>query len=365
MENQTVTKRQAILVIAVFILGSTIIMGGSYEAEQDAWVSMIAAALFAVPLFVIYGRIAKLFPGRDLYSILDFCLGKVAGRVVAVLFVWYSLHLGALVIRNFSEFIKIVMMPETPQIPIMLTIVLAVIYLAKQGSEVLGKWSLISFAIVISFIILTILLSVKELDYRYLMPFFEHCTADIASSSYQLLTFPFAEAVVFLSVADSINKKDSPVKIYLWALLIAGATLLTVILRNIQLLGKLTGAEYYPSYIAARLISVGDFLNRIEGTVAMNFVLAGIIKITVCLVSAAKGLAYVFHLPDYVMLTTPVGFCSAAMAVILFDSTMEMYTFIKTYRIYAIPFQILLPVLLWIVAEVKAKKQMKLQPEAE
>jgi spore germination protein KB len=44
------------------------------------------------------------------------------------------------------------------------------------------------------------------------------------------------------------------------------------------------------------------------------------------------------------------------LSVILYINVMEMFDFIKIYPVYAVPFQIIIPVTIWIAAERKVRK---------
>jgi spore germination protein KB len=76
----------------------------------------LVGIIMAVPMLLVFSRILSLFPGEDLFAILDITLGKVMGKILAVLYVWYAFHVGALVLRNFGEFFNIIAMPETPML---------------------------------------------------------------------------------------------------------------------------------------------------------------------------------------------------------------------------------------------------------
>ena len=356
MQKEMITSRQAICILVVYIFGSSVVMGVSTEASQDSWISLLLGALFAVPVFAAYARIMKLFPEKDFFEITGILFGKIGGKILNILMIWYAIHLAALVLRNFTEFIQVVAMPETPQLPVMIAMVLLTVYIAKSGVEILGKWSLIAAFLVIFVIALTIVLSLSKMNYSNLLPIMDHSVGTIVSGSYQLLTFPYAESVIFLGIGCAVKKKNSPYKIYLYALLISSVVLLFVILRNLGLLGALGSAEYFPSYAAARLINIGDFLTRIEGSISMNFILAGVTKITLCVIVAAKGVASVFGIKDYRGMVMPVGLLSVALCAVLYNNTMEMFSFIKVYQYYAIPFEFAIPLTVWIAAEIKMRK---------
>jgi hypothetical protein len=84
-------------------------------------------------------------------------------------------------------------------------------------------------------------------------------------------------------MAGSFQKKDSPRKIFLYSLLIIVILFILIFVRNLSVLGPIMmRVGYFPSYVAVRIIEIGDFFNRIEGSISSNLVLAGIVKISVC-----------------------------------------------------------------------------------
>ena len=60
----------------------------------------------------------------------------------------------------------------------------------------------------------------------------------------------------------------------------------------------------------------------------------------------------------------PMGLFAAGLCTTLYENVTQQYDFLQTYQIYAIPFQIIIPVLIWVLAEFKAKK-LKAQKGAQ
>jgi spore germination protein KB len=358
MPKEIISSKQAIAIIVMFLFGSSVVLGVNSELCQDTWLGLLVSVIMFVPLFIIYSRIMKLYPQKDIFIIIDELFGKVIGKIFTILMSWYALHLGALVLRNFSEFIQVVSMNETPEVVLMIAMIIIVIYLAKSGIEVLGRWAIVAFVIIIISIIVTLMFTASKADFNNLLPIFNHSPKEILSSAYSILSFPFAETILFTTIVCTIPKKDSPYKIYLYGTLLALIIFIVIITRNIAISGAPSiKASYFPSYSSARLIGVGDFLTRIEGSITINFILAGITKITVCLFAAAKGIAHLFKVTNYRSLITPAGFLMVALCSILYSNITEMFAFLPTYSIYAIPFQIIIPVIIWITAEIKKKKK--------
>jgi spore germination protein KB len=357
MDNEKVTFNQAMFSIVLFNFGSSVIVGVSTGTGQEVWISILLANVLVIPLYLLYARILKLFPEKNLYAILETLFGKVVGKVFIALFIWYAIHLCALVTRDFSEFTRVCSLPETPLLPIMILMILTTIFLARSGTRAIGKWSVAVFFIVMFVAFFTFVAAVPKLKPDLLLPFLEHSPAQFAESAFQLFSFPYGETVVFLCLADSFQKKDSPYKLFLYALIITLFVFIIVTMRNLALLGQaLTQISYFPSYLAVRIIEVGSFLTRIEGSISSNFVLAGIVKITICLLAASKGMARLCNLQDYRPLVLPMGMLALALGAISFKSIMELFVFNQYYAYYAFPFQVIIPVVVWIAGEIHARR---------
>lgn len=364
MKNEVISGRQTIAILIAFLFGSSAMLGINTDMKQCSWISLLVGIAFMIPLALIYARILQLHPGMGWYEIMELSLGKVVGKLVAALYVWYALHLTALVLKNFSEFISISNLTETPQIPLMIVIMLVAVYLAKSGMETLGKWALIVVSMVIIVVVFTISTTLKNGELTNLQPVMEHGVPLLLQSGYSILTFPMAEMVLFLPLASAVKKQDSPYKMFLYALAGGGILLLGIILRNICCMGALLYSnDYFSSYVSARIIGIGDFFTRLEGFLSVNFILVGVIKITVCIVAAAKGLASIFTIKEDRTFYMPFGLAGVALATVLYQNTMEMINFLKPYSIYAIPFQIIFPIIVWIAAEWRAGRHAR-QPEA-
>ncbi len=269
MPNEKVTFHQAIYTMIMFGFGSSSIMGVSTGIHQDVWVSILLGALFFIPLMLVYGRIIKLFPEKNLFQVMEITLGKVAGKIFTVLMVWYSVHLAALVLHNFGDFIEVFDMPETPQLAIMILMFLITVYLARSGILVVGKWSVITLFFIFLVMVFTAIASVTQLDPLNLFPLFEATFPEIIEDSFVIFSFPFAESVIFLCLADSFYKQDNVYKIFFYSLAILVGIFLVIFFRNLFLLGNaMNDISYYPSYTAVRTIEIGDYFARMESSIS-------------------------------------------------------------------------------------------------
>ncbi|OGO77764.1 MAG: hypothetical protein A2Y23_03935 [Clostridiales bacterium GWB2_37_7] len=349
----------------LFIFGSTLVMGTGAEAERDMWLSIVAAILLAIPLLLVYSRILSLFPGKDLFEILELNFGKFFGKLTSLLFIWFSFHLGALVIRNFGEFISTVALPETPKIVPMIIFTLLCIWGAKAGIETLAKCSEYFLIFAISLILLFGLLVIPNMDIDNIMPIMGNGFRKAMAGVFSAITFPFGETVVFMLIFSSLRDKKSSFRVFIPALLLGGLVVVYISLRNIMVLGPSTiKAVYFPSYSAISRVNIGNFLQRMEIAVTVVFILSGFIKVTVCLLGATKGMARVLGFDDYRILVMPIGLLMVNLSYIVYKDILEMFDWaFKVWPYYALPFQVILPVMIWIFIELKQRAKNKPKKE--
>ncbi|MDF2524316.1 MAG: spore germination protein, partial [Clostridiales bacterium] len=207
MKKEIITQKQGIVIMIMFILGSSLVFGSSGKAKQDIWIAVLVAMLMAVPTFFIYARLLSIFPGKNLFEILDAVFGNVMGKIFALPFIWYAIHLGSLVIRDFTEFIQITSLPVTPQYFVAIIMVLLCIWAARAGIEVIGRWISIIFPAAMIFILIITLLLFPLFEFKNLKPVLYNGFNPILETAFTIFTFPFAETVIFLAILNCLQSK--------------------------------------------------------------------------------------------------------------------------------------------------------------
>ncbi len=362
MGKEFITSRQIISLIIMFTLGSTLTLGASSTVGQDSWISLLITTVLIIPVVLVFGRIMHLFPETDLFDIMHSLFGKILGKLLVLLITWYAIHLCAMLMSYFSLFIGITAMPETPLLPLMALMMLTTAYICKSGVETLGKWALAALPLVCFLVMFTLILSIKQMNFTNILPVFEHSPGQIVSGALQLLVLPYSEISIFMCLSGSIKKKDSPYKIYLYSVLLISAIYLLVMLRNLGVLDvPMMNSKYYSSFVTARVLFVGDFFTRMEGFISINFILTGVCKIAVCLLIGAKGIASLFGIQDYRKMVLPTGLFALCLGSLIYKNAMESVYFIQIYYYYFIPFALIIPLVIWITAEVKTRKNKTAQ----
>ncbi|MZP29643.1 endospore germination permease [Heliobacterium undosum] len=358
--KEQVSFKQGVYLIVLFIIGSSLILPIGAKAKQDVWMAALLSLLFALPMVVVYGRILSLNTGMDLLEITTRLFGKIIGKAIIFVYAFYAFTLSGLVLINFGEFINVVAIPETPKLVIMFFLALLAIWAVKEGIEVIARTGEIYLPWIVIAAMLTFLLLLPQFEIQRLYPILYKNHQKIFQAAIDLFSFPLAETVIFLLLLSS-SKQAPAVKQYMMGLFIGFFAVFTSITAVMAVVGpEEYAANFFPGFLAVQEISIGDFLQRLEVVIFLINILAGFIKICVCLLAACKGICHVFGFNEYRFLVTPVGFLSLLFASNIYSSTKQMSSWADAiYPYYAFPFQVLLPLLIWIVAEVKAQGEEK------
>ncbi len=358
MQKEVVSNKQGISMVILFLFGSSLLLGTGTEGKADRWLAILLGAVAGAIIMLVYSRILSLYPGKDLFDISNILFGKVLGKFICILYSWYAFHLGALVLRNIGEFMNTLGLPGTPEIVPMIMLLLLCIWVTKSGIEVLGRWS--EFFIIILIIILAViqLLMIPEMKLQNFLPILYNGIKPAIIGAFSGFSFPFAETVMFMMVFDSLKKKNSSYKVFLWGILVGSFTILMIAARNIAVLGEELASRYYfPSYITVSRVDIGKIFQRLEITVSVVLLVCVFVKISICLMAASKGISKVIGISEYRYIVIPVAVLMLNLSVIVYKNIMEMVDWSrKIYPYYALPFQVIIPLIMWIIAEAKTRK---------
>jgi len=361
MESERLTPWNLRSLLIIMILCGSLV-NGAFTIVQDTWIAILLMAVIYLPAILIYCRICTLFPGENLFDMIDALFGRVGSVMITLLLTCYALPVTALQLRNFTEFTSVIALQNTPPIPIMIVLLLTTLYLAKQGFSVLGRWSIIICSIIGINIALTILFSLNIMDFTHILPIMHHTHGTVVSNSFALGSIAVGETIMMVMILGKRKEGKSAYKIYLPGVLIGVGLFALIILRNIFILGPdLENAAKFSTYMAVRIIEVGSFFERIESSISFVYILLGITKMTLFLSGAAMGISRLLRVGDYKKLLIPTGLLVLAIGTLVFSNTFEMFDIVWVYQYAAIPFQLLIPIAIWITAEIKTRKTLKKQ----
>lgn len=356
--DKSISAKQLVFLTVLYSLGNLFIIISSVQFRYDFWTSFLVGAVIAIPFIFIYSKILELFPNKNLYQIIMFVLGKVWGRVVIIFFVFYTLYLGAIALSSCSEFIVILNLTKTPMIAVMGIIILICIMFSRCGIDIIGKSTLYLFPIIAVIIIGSLILSFQYGDISNLMPFNIARKSEFISKCLSAGAIPFGEFVVVTTLIKKDNQKKSIFKPMLFALLFTAILVVLLYFRNVLVLGQRAQSMYYfPSYEAVSIISIGDFLFRIEILVCIFIIINSIIRISILIASLSEALTHLLGFGTEKTFSLPSGILIFTLGTVIFKNTVQITEWVNYYPYFLIPLEVVLPVIIFIFVIIKAKKK--------
>lgn len=356
MRKEQISESQVYILIMTFMIGTTTAISPFIGSGQNTWISLLIALAVTTPIVIIYGSIANRHPNKDIFQIFEHVFGKIVGKIIGAFYTFYFFHLGAICIRNMSEFIHIASFPETPQYFTVLFIGMLAIYILKAGLEVMVRVNKFIFPFLIFVIGLTIIFVFPRAHITHFLPMLENGWEPVLKTAHLISALPFGETVAFLTFFNAINEKKRASKIYLKGIYFGALILFSVIVRNILVLGPANLAtEILPSFEAVSLINIGNFIRGTEIIIAIVITIAGFIKVSVCLLASCVGIARLFGFDDYKWVAAPLALLMMSLSFILYNNAMRMVEWVDIYKFYVIPFQLIIPIFVLIFGGLKKR----------
>ena len=357
MRINAITSKQAIIILMFFTVGSSLNVGLNSGSKQDAWLAILIGLFLAAPVIWTFARLLSLYPGQSLYDIIFDVFGRFFGRIVILLFLLHIIMVGALILRNFADFLQIVALPETPELATLLFGIILCGWMVKSGIGAFGRWTKFVLPVVIFVEVFMFLISIKDMDFNNLKPIMGTDINTLMNSSFLLFSLPFTETVIVAFLFGWVQPAGNPYFIYGVGVSAGALIMMVTTLANILLLGvPVLGAFYFPSYESASIIFLGDFFSRIEVLVGMFFMLTGFAKICVCMFAASEGFSRLLNKKEYRDMAVPTALLMLMLAQILFSNTLELYSWLQNvFQYYALPFQVALPLITLTGAEIKTR----------
>lgn len=358
-----ITSKQALCLLILFVISSTPTLTGYTSACRNLWISYIVAFAAAMPLYLIFARLSTIFPGKSLYEIAGCIFGRIAGKIISVIYIVFCISISAVTVRSVSEFAGVVSLDKTPQAVILVFCAAVCFYIAARGIGPIAKFAALFLPVLLVFVYLFNILSLNIYEYGNIAPVKADNISEIADCAVVCFAFPAAESVIFLSASSYVKSEKKNVrKIYLWALLISFITVISVVLNNIFVLGVPTMTKlYYPTYAAVSLIDIG-VIRQLEIVSSALFFTAGIVKGSLSLYLAYMGYKNVAGIQREKRPKTylPIIFVGAVLvflvAYFLYPGIADFFGFLNIYsRCVLVPE--LFPVVMWITAEIKYRKK--------
>lgn len=328
------------------------------EAKQDAWISMAIGAFIAVALTFVATKLSLLYPRQTLVEYSQTILGKWLGKLIMIPYfaMWYSVT--AIILRQFTDFMVLNMLPRTPLLAIIIPMALIVAIAASGGPESIGRLSEIVGPFTLVMVILLAIFLVRESDHSAILPVY----IDTGWSAILKGALPGAtllgESIVMMMLVSFMSQPGQAPSRAMWGVTIAGLSLVLWTMIPLMAFGATLAANmWFPVYDAVRLVYVIEFIQNIEIFGIIVWFFSVFIKLSLFMFIASYGTAQWLGIKKWRHVLWIITFIVIIGAMIPRNIDQSSIEFPKTFGLkWMFPINIIaIPLILWIVGLVRRK----------
>ncbi len=353
-----ISALQLFLLIIALIFSDIPIVNNTRFAMQDAWLAYLIGMLMGIGIITIYIGIARMHMGKNLVEILQDTFGKTIGTVAALLYLWYFLHIAAIVLRVYSEYMVVVNYFETPKLFIMICLMIIIVYNLRKGFEVVGRVSELSIPLMAFSVIVLFFLLASSFKFDFIRPFLKEGLAPVLRVAWGIATYPFGELIILLMIFPYLNEQNKLARTTYLGVAAGGILLFLIIIRDLLVLGpNLLSILVFPANVSTALLpTVG-----LEPLISINLLIGGLGFLCVYIHSATLAIAQIFKIQEHRIFILPIVSLIIGLSIWLYDNISEMFAFLhRVYAYYSILFQIVIPLIILLVSYIKAGRRSQL-----
>lgn len=358
--NDKISSCQLGFILSVTMIGIGILTLPRTLTEEvgpDGWVVLLLAAIIVFIIGLLMVALMKKFPQQTIVEINNSLMGKFLGGLISIGFFVYCIIFSAIEVRVFGEITKEYLLLNTPIEVLMITLLIAAVYLVRSGIEPIVRMAQIIFPIVIIIALVVILPILPELDLTNLLPILKTPIEKIIKGiPIVLFSFMGIELTLIFSVfVMDVRNIKKHVALSVW---IVWAVYMFILIVSVSRFGLIeTTHIIWPSLELFKTVDLpGAFIENIEAFVIAIWILSVFMTLVTMYFSASFILSRILKSKEqnyFVLPILPIVYYVALVP----DNIAQVADFMDLYSNYLGTFYvILLPLLLLSMSRLKKKK---------
>ena len=362
IDKGRISGTQLMFSIACFVQASSLLTSFLTPVTlQDSWIVILFGIIACLPLMWLYRELMVLFPGKNLIEILQQTFGTVLGKIVGVGYFWFFITLFTLNLTDMGEFTVLTIMDETPGYVLTILCLLISSVAVCGGIKLVTRYSMMFYIIAVLILIISLFLMSSQMKSQNFLPFLNMPAKKYIQGTHIISTIPFGEVVVFFMIFPSAKLERKQTAKFLFSGFLLGAvTVFAVVAGDIAVLGNTLGLFTLPHLISLRLVNLGSALSRMEILFAIVLILLLFFKISMLFYATTLTAAQLFRVKSYRHIVLITGAFAIAYGFTLYpDPAVHNASAQEIVPAVWSLFEIVIPLLLFIVAKIRQPKQKK------
>jgi spore germination protein KB len=363
MNMVRISERQLVFLIGALIVTSGLVNEPAQLAAMagvDAWTAHLLPIIYAFLVCYVFFRLGKLFPGKNIFEIAPIVLGKWFGFVVNCVIL---LHIWLIFVRDtrsFTQFIKMVLLQNTPEEIIILLFMLLIIYFGRTSIEVAARVNELFFPMLIGMILLLPVLLSNEWSAARLQPFLVRPTGDLVTANL-LNSAWFGSIIVVGAFLPALQKATKLYAAIRYGVALSAFLLTYLTFTSIGVLGPtITARSAYPTYALIQQIHITDFLDRVDLFVFSIYFPVFIVNTIFSFLALLIGFTSIVKSKNYTAYSRPMGFLIMLTAYLAFRGLPDVNRFTTAgYPLFELLVQPFLILVVFLMSLRKTKQKAR------
>jgi len=362
VEPGRISERQLAFIITTTLIATVVFFMPQIAAralDNDAWISALIATVWGILSSMIIVALARRYSGLTMIEYLPLILGRPLGKMLCLLYSFWFLSVGAIIVREFGVLLNVTIMLKTPVGIFMTTLMILCFYAVRSGLEVWARVNEALLPVILLAMIAIIVFPFQQMDFNRLLPVAKHSIGNMLYTSLAAGSWrgEVILAGMFIPALASFRHTKRNLII---AVAVIGFILTAVEVATIAVFGGVnTGQMEFPLFSLARMISVADIFERLEVLIVIIWVLGCVFKLCAFLYCATLATAQTLGFKEYQFLLLPIAILMLALAGNAFGSVVELIDFLTNvwpgYGLFS--FSLIIPLLLYLISLFRISSQ--------
>lgn len=319
---------------------------------------MCLISIIAMIAILLIIKLFKKFEGQDLLDIASFLGGKYLMILIGILYLAFMLLSPALLIRDFSESLKIIYFKNSPILYIILFFIIGSIIANKFNLKVIAKVNLMIIPVILFSIFIVLFANIRNFSPERLFPILGNgADRTFLKGLTNIYSFHVIGYLFFLP--PFLNKKEDFKSISMISFFISSIYLiLSIICLILSVSFILVSNEPLSLYLITRMIAFGKFIQRIDALFIFVWILSCLSYISISLFFVLYIFKKITKIHDY----KPMVYCfgSLLLGLILIPRNISILnTITDSFYKYGIIFLVFIfSILILIFANMRRKRNV-------
>lgn len=362
MDTARMGTLEAILFILVVITNKIILNTPRaiiLSCGSSSVINTIYISILAMILVIIIVKLFKRFESYDIFDISSYLGGTPLKIFMGIGYMVGFLVMGALVLRDFGESLRIIYYTNSPLLYIMLFFILGAIISNRFGAKAIIKSNALIMPIAVFSILIILFSSFKNFTFERIFPILGNgIDATFLSGASNIFSLT---GITYLFLIMPYLKDSKKFKKISYISIGISTIYLTVSVLCLLLVFPYVTTPDGPTsiYLFTRTIEFGDFLQRIDAVFVLLFILSTLSYLSITLFMTLSVFKKVTNIEDSKAMTYCFATLIFGLALIpknVFEVKIVNTTF---FRYFVIFFAFLFSTIVLFFANLKKKKEEK------